>query len=682
MRNNKNVSGHRGQDLSRYAWICAVLLGVFALYAPSLRLTTLFDDAYIINVIGGRGLLSVFDLKPYGALVYRPMSYVPWLLVRDIFGWFRPDILHFLNISAHIINMALLAGLATRMGHVWHLKGVTFPALAALIFGLFPFSFQAVLWPSALPHPLMSVYGMAGVHAYLTARSSRRKRNQIVWLFVSAILLLAACLCHEQGFIFGIMTVLLECTLVWHERKKIFWPAFVLAMFTFAYALFIKYLGNTMWTDPSATMLAIGPSDWITSLAFHAQGMLAWFFILFRNLIGLPQEKTTILICLLVLNTLGVLGLLYWLKRLTLGLLSLAWWVIAIAPSVLLLSQYYVLSGPRLMYVAALGIALVYAGLVAAFFSTARLSLLKAVILAVIIFMSVWCVPYIMERTNVTARLTTSLKSIDQDLRTSSPDAKVLLIDLPGWMSTNNPAFLLGSEGMLFFQDSMVSPTTMVASVGNTWRETVHVRDLPSPAYGGNYIYGVAGPMTEGEDLKTKVLKANFVYRFYFDTPGLRVQRLATLLPATDISDPLARISKGTASVVLEKAQALQCQGTVMLDLTWSHASTIQEPVAIFVHGMDASGQQVAVADRDLVGGILPLNELSANIKLNERRVLTTTNVLLSITKIQVGVYSRNDGLRYQATRADGSLWEGESVTIPVDTTEKTAACRDIAPAQ
>ena len=664
-------------QLHYYTALSVILLGVFALYAPSLRLTTLFDDAYIITVIGNRSLLSVFNLTPYGALVYRPMSYVPWLLVRDWFGWFRPDMLHYLNVGTHILNMALLAGLASRMRRVWRLKGVTFPALAALLFGLFPFSFQAVLWPSALPHPLMTVYGLAGTHAYLVSRASTMpSRRRLAWLFISAALLFAACLCHEQGFIFGIMVALLECVFAWHERRRPRWAAFILAALMFAYALFIKLFGQTMWTDPSATMLAVGLADWVTSLAYHAQGMLAWFFILFRNVIGLPQEKTAILLGLLVVNTFGVMGLLYKLRRPTLGLFSLAWWCVAIAPSVLLLSQYYVLSGPRLMYAASIGVALLYAGLMAALLSATRSRVLKGIMLAFVLLLSAWCVPYVMERTNVTARLTDSMKSIDQDMRASPAASKVLLIDMPGWVSMNNPAFLMGSEGMLFFQDSMVPPSTMVASVGNTWRDTVHVRNVPSPAYGEGHIYGVAGQMTEGESLKAQVLTANYVYRFYFDAPGLRAERLAILKPATPVADPLARLAKGQASVVLESAQAVACQGQVVLDLTWSGVTAIQEPVAVFVHGLDAGGQQVAVADRDPVGGLVPLNEIPAGIQVNERRLITTTASMPAITQLQVGVYSRVDGQRYQAVRADGSLWEGESVTLPV-VGDDNIACRN-----
>ena len=665
MRINNNVSGQRGQDLRRYAWICAVLLGIFALYAPSLRLTTLFDDAYIIQHLQDRTLLNLFSLEPYGTQNYRPVSFVPWVLVRDIFGWFRPEMLHFVNLAVHVLNAALVACLAWRVRCIWRLPGVVFSALAGLILGLFPFSYQAVLWAGALPHLLMTLFGLGSVHAYLSSNQfTGRKRFLLVCL--SAGLLVCSSLSHEQGFTFGIFVAMTEVALALHAQRRLRADAFVLAGVMLAYSLFIKFFEKTLWTDPTTNIVAVGLNDWLTSLAFVSQGMLAWLFILARNLIGLPQQKTEILLGLLVLNTLGVLGILYCLKRLSLGLLSLAWWGLAIAPSVLLLSQYYVLSGPRLMYASSIGIALLYAGLMSALWSVSKSRLLRGALLALVLLFSAWCVPYVMDRTNVTARLTTSLKSIDQDLRASPVDSKVLLIDMPGWMSVRNPAFLLGSEGMLFFQDGMVSPATMIASVGNTWRDTTHVRDIPSPTYGENHIYGVAGSTTQGDALKTQVLKANYIYRFAFDAPGLRAERLAILEPASITPQPLARLEKGTASVALENARAVACKTQVVLDVSWNVVSAPQEAVAVFVHGLDAQGQQVAVADRDPIGGLVPLNEIPTGVQVREQRIITTTADLPAITQLQVGVYSRVDGQRYKALRADGSLWEGESILLPV----------------
>src|SRR6266542_1300780 len=92
----------------------AVLLVVFVVYAPSVRLMLLDDDAVIIPAIAGRNLLSIFVNNGIVDVAYRPLSYALWLLVRDLFGWFIPGLLHMWNVWLHILNMALVSALATR----------------------------------------------------------------------------------------------------------------------------------------------------------------------------------------------------------------------------------------------------------------------------------------------------------------------------------------------------------------------------------------------------------------------------------------------------------------------------------------------------------------------------------------------------------------------------------------
>ena len=649
--------------------LATLLLGIFTLYIGSVRLTTFYDDAYDISHIRERTIFSLFDFTPYGTLNYRPVRFVPWVIVRDLFGWFRADMLHYINVVVHVLNTALMAALAQRMGKVWRLQGRAFPAFTALFFGLFPFSFQAVLWPGALPHPLMTLCGLAGVHAYLCARSSIGNRR-ILYVILSGLLLLAACLSHEQGFIFGLLVILLEGAYAWRTRRKPWIGAFVLAGLMFCYAAFFKWYLQPLWADPHAAPLSFSLSELVTKTAYMAQGMIDWCLIVSRYVFGLPQQKLLIVYGCLIVNSVVALFILWRYKRLTLGWVSLAWWSVAIAPSVLLLSEGYVLSGPRLMYVASMGVALLYAGLVALLLKEWHSNVSKGLLLVFISALCVWCVPYIQDKFNEADRLATGIRSIDADLRTSDVSSKVLLIDLPLWSGPMNPTFLIGSEGMLFFQEGVTPASTMVASVGNTQRNTTHVRDIDPMAYAEQHVYGVAGPYMDASGLKSQVLKSNNVYRFFYDVPGLRVQRLAILQPGGSASTTLARFSKEQAGVTLAAAQAVACRGQVTLDLTWNHVTALQEPVAVFVHGMDAAGQQVAVADRDPVGGLLPLNEFPSDTQVNERRVFTTTADLPAIDQVQIGVYSRTDGQRYQAVRADGSLWDGASVSIPVSVTQ------------
>ena len=160
------------------------------------------------------------------------------------------------------------------------------------------------------------------------------------------------------------------------------------------YAAFYKWYLQPLWADPRTPPLTFNISELVTKTAYVAQGMVDWLLIVSRYVLGLPQQKLLIVYVFLIINTLVALIILWRFKRLTLGWVSLAWWTAAIAPPVLMLSEGYVLSGPRLMYAASIGIALLYASLVALFLREWRSTLFKGLLLAFVAALCVWCVPY------------------------------------------------------------------------------------------------------------------------------------------------------------------------------------------------------------------------------------------------------------------------------------------------
>jgi hypothetical protein len=664
-------------QLARLILMGFVLWGVFTLYAGSLSQTTLYDDPGIMKFLSDRTVVSVFGIPEYikgnSAINYgnygnyRPFSLIPWLLVRDWFGWFRPDMLHMINIAAHILCTALLASLAWRLSKAWKLPGLPFMALAALFFGLFPFSFQSVLWPSAVVHPIMTLYGLAGVHAYLTYRTWHKQRGRLLILFLCLALLLASCLSHEQGFTFCFLVLLVEALWVWREHRRLNWVAVVLALAGLAYILLYRLLLSTFWTNPEDQVLSANAGAILTNVAYHAQGMVVWLLIILRNIIGLPANKEPILLAMLVLNCAGLLLLLWRMKLLTLGWLCLAWWGASIAPSALFLSNGYVLSGPRLMYAGAVGIALLYAGVVLGILARLRRRSLQVALLGGVAVLCAWCVPYILDRSNEMDRLTNALRNVDATVKTSAPTDMVLLINMPWWTGPAYPAFLIGSEGMLIFQEGSAPAWTLIASVGNTERATDYVHHPSSEKQGSHFFYGVAGRIVDDAGLKGAVLNANYVFRFDYDSPGTRSQLLAQLRATAPVTTGLARLNAKGASVVLQNASAVAGKDSINLNLTWSDANGFSEPVAIFVHGFNAQGQQVLVADRDLVDGALMLNDVPPHTTIQESRLISISMLATPVVQLQIGVYSRVTGERFRALQADGSLWPGESVVVPVD---------------
>jgi hypothetical protein len=220
------------------------------------------------------------------------------------------------------------------------------------------------------------------------------------------------------------------------------------------------------------------------------------------------------------------------------------------------------------------------------------------------------------------------------------------------------------------------------ASLGGITRETqtvLHEASLTdretafrAPDYvftrGGDFRYAVFGLPVDDAGLRERMLRAAFIYRFDYDAPGFRMARLGEVRPGGAPATALARFSRGQAQVILAGAQASRCGDRIELRLTWAGAQGFAEPAAVFVHALDAGGRQIAVADRDLLGGALPLDRMPPQTVITETRQLDAP-LPTAVDRVALGVYSRLDGGRYAAARDDGTPWQDEQATVPIEAT-------------
>ena len=185
----------------------------------------------------------------------------------------------------------------------------------------------------------------------------------------------------------------------------------------------------------------------ITNVPYIMQAMISWSIILLRTKIGLGQSSPLVITILFLVCMIPALVWLLRTRAMTIALIALAWWV-ALSVPMLLLYETYLLNSPRLLYTPAIGIALFWGAVTALLLQHLRHPVAKVVLAVPVVVMLAWCVPYITDRMDETARLTPAMETIDADLRASDKSAKVLFINLPEWSAPSYPAFLTGAEGM------------------------------------------------------------------------------------------------------------------------------------------------------------------------------------------------------------------------------------------
>ncbi len=376
----------------RLFWLSALLVMLLAswLYWPTLHLPLIYDTLLHIRIVGGLDFASVWlPTEAFG--FYRPMTFFPMLVIKQLFDGYPAWLLHGNNVVQHAVNAGLLAWLSWRLWPDWR------RALAAgAIFAVFPFSYQAVTVYGHNVHPAMTGLVLLGLHTYLTAvsqqkagaqsyteesQSATEKREKksaqsakVVakkmrrWLFITWVLFGLMVLTHETAVLFGGFAALVhicaqpELLTKWRPLLRQPWRWFLLA--GLAYLVVYQFLPISR--APQAAV--VGRDLWLNGLYLLQAAVfpIAWFAHLLPNVSG---QLITAVGAGLVL---AVSGWLAWRKPAWRAPLLLAWgwWAAASALLGVTLATDYLLRGPRLLYLGSVGVALLWAQLLAGVWST------------------------------------------------------------------------------------------------------------------------------------------------------------------------------------------------------------------------------------------------------------------------------------------------------------------------
>ena len=648
-----------------------ILLLIWAVYAPSVRLMLIHDDVVNAAWMSFRNPLTAFfpaftlGAPSIGGAEGRPVANLLWIVTRELFGSFVPSITHAWNAWLHVLNVALVMALARRLAHRLGFRSAVFEWTTGAIFGLFPLSYQAVIWAGALYHPVMAACGLGAIHASLT-----NKLRPLTRYALTLLLLLAATLSQESGFVFGAIVVVIQFVLALGHWRRLNKAALLAGASVFAYPIAFRlarfYLQNTSQPRNVA-------GEFVLNMGIFAQTFVAWLVVVLRRWIGIPEDPHFIIwLMFAAVIVLGLIGL--WRMRLgRLGLIAVLVWCVSVVPPALALDEAYVRFGPRLSYVPSISVALFWGALTAGVWQALRRlpgsSVWRIAFAVVLLPLFAWCVPYIQFRMRETERLTPAMQLIDRAMQQTEVDRGVLLINMPWWNAPTYPEFWIGAEGMPIFQDGGPARLWLDLVSGHDYQHVDFVRHPISFVQGPDWTYGAPGEEVDDAGLRQRILQYNLAFRFMYDAPGLRAEWVSRIEPSQPVSNAFATLqpqSENTsARVQIQSAQAVRCGDVIQMALTWQVDTALTRPTAVFVHGHDAQGQQVLVADLDLMRGYMPLNELPAGIRMTERReipVPANTNV----TEIRLGAFDRETGQRLLAQQSTGAPWPGDEVYVPI----------------
>ena len=646
-------------------WPLAGLAALVAvvLYLPTLGLPLLYDDLLHIRITGGLNWANVWlPTEAFG--FYRPLTFVPLLLVHDLFGYYPAWLLHGLNVAQHGLNAALLVLLAWRL---WPRPG---RALAAgLLLATFPFAYQAVAVYGHNVHPATAGLLLLGLHTYLWGLAGRRwwRVGPRFWWGATGALFLLGLLSHESAILFGPLAFLTQWAYTgrWPLPRPGAWgrlwrvPWFVFSLLGGVYLVVYQFL--PLSRAPQAA--AVGADFWaawgakllyLLQVAAYPLTWLARF---------LPPTWGTAVI---LLGIVVLLGLVAWAARaraLRPGLaLGLGWWALASALIALPLPANYLLHGPRLLYLGGVGLALLWPLLLAPFGRLTRWLpplLLLAIVLQNGLFVRGKLADYV--------ALTGPVRAVAQVMRDRPEAEGLLLVNLPQWLAPARGTYPAGVELVSMLGDYLFVEELLAQNLGvdRPVQAVVVPELLAAPA---EYRYGLH-EHTAWADVRLDLAPAGslvFIVTYAGrGEGGVQVRHTGLVRPpAAPAAPPLATLGP----YALRAAGASWCDGEVQTALTLvvTDPATVAAgaTLSLFVQVLGGDGQLVAQADGPPLGLRPDLLPLPPGWEMVDVRRLAPAGV--PPLTLAVGVYDFATGERLPGRDALGQPLAENALLVPV----------------
>jgi len=610
------------------------------LYGGALALPFYSDDLLQVPWVEGTGLADLWHtVGPYRD--YRPFHFTLWRLLYLLAGDLRPGLLHGLNLVGHAACGVLVGLLAAR----WGRRPWPVASLAAAVFVVFPFAFDAVPWAIAFSYPLTTGLGLGALLVYLRAREGGP-----AWLHPAAVVLTGlAGFAHEGGVAAGPAVLLAEVLLCRRGRRPSVWPLAHVAA--------------------SAGVLAIGAAVRPQGTSLHG---LAWPDLAYSAAYALqaltfPVPAPAGLLARAGLNpALGValvglptLAALCWTARRNMGagpvLLALGWWALWYLPPALTLRFDWLRDAPRALYPTAVGVALLWAGTCAGGRWPARRALATVALGLACLVPAGW---FVAGRMALQRQVGDLLWEV---VNAAGEEGPLLVVNLPGRIAPQDRFYPLGREGLVPMPARVGADDLVAAHTGRTGAafERAWGPVLPPLPYA---VRPLGQPLAP-DDLRVAGRVALTVYR----ADGMGLEVAGAVLPSGGGGEPVATFG-GTVSL-LSASCTREGPGRVALSTTWRLLGPVEGNPTLFAHLLSGGGDLLAQADGDPLRGLYPFPMWRPGEVVWDVRTFEAT---AEPAAVLFGVWEPATGLRWEAVGSGGEPLPEDAFrcSLPPSTTD------------
>ena len=532
--------------------------------------------------------------SPYG--YYRPLTYTLWRFWGYGTGGLRPFGLHLLNLAAHFA-VAWLAGLLAAAWvdtppDRWSRAVPVF--LTAASVAAFPFSRQAVAWPSAVSYPIVTGLALAALLAY----DLGRRQRGAMWSSLSLLLTLLAPFAHESGILVGPLILVAESVGHLHDR----WSSVSRWPLAFVCSSVLGFVGWRILLDRSVIAFGLNVPNLLPNLGYLLQGLVYPVAPLAQRLAEILRMDPLVALWVVALPTLGLLTW-YGLRRNRPALvLGLSWFGLFVTPPLVTMEADWFAQAPRFLYVAAVGVSLVWASGLSTWI---RFSHRWMRVVVVGLLSAGLLVPgVVFVRTGIRLYEMAG-ESIWGAVRESAQTQPLLLINLPSRLIPQRRQYPVGFEGIAPLPDRVDAEALVYAHTGIRDAATsLAFGAVAGPKTPNGYAYELFGQPANWDDVASGIRAARSVYLTRYDRDSISLSEAGSILAPAPRAVAVARFADRVS--LLDAVATCDRSGTVKVITTWRLEQDVDADATVFSHLLGADGAIVAQADGYPLLGMFP----------------------------------------------------------------------------
>jgi hypothetical protein len=616
--------------------IAAIVLIAFLLYAPSLHYPFVWYDADDLLRAIKYPVATLFSGVP-NYQYYRPLIFTFWKLILNTWGADSAPIFHAYLIGGHILNSVLLYALTRALT-----RSRSMAAIAALLFTVYPFSYQAVTWIIAHQPPSM-IFVLTGLLVYMKGRTNveRIGRRQWRWQLLAIVLLVISMLLHESAYVSAGLIILIEAYLFLTKRvpKISLWP---LAYIVVTGMMYFIYSSAAKSSPPQATFE-------ISTGLYLLQGLVYPAAMLLARICQPVGCDPAALLPPASLIFLGVLAVFWRMQRTALiGLFGVLWFLGGIVPMWAGRDFVYNEYAPRLLYLAGAGACIALAAIVGRGSEAARYNFKRIMAFGLGALILIPSTLFVFRRQGLYDD-GFALLTQENNAMFAPRAGQVLFINTVELFTFKDQEFPLGWFGALVspWHNHIVTDRNLRAQNADWVIEPAQAQHVQEQARLQLEFHGQVLPSAQ---LQTAILSATQVFRVEAPRNDLHLFQIGQIEHRAVPPDSF--VASWPGEVRLISATIESEVGAPMLHLDWFIGGPIDPDVTVFVHVLDEAGQVVAQADGDLVGGYVPIALWQPDDRVHERRVLSTRDLASGRYTVAIGLYDRATQQRVTPTQA------------------------------